>query len=81
MDLLVEVIYFLRFKEHILKLLVLLHVNILEPVIFRSVVFLSIQYFEVFLLKLNVVCPYRNGHAWTVYSVILFMNFKLICLL
>lgn len=47
MDLLVGAIYFSRFKEHILKLLVLLHVNvsILEPVIFRSVAFLTIQYF------------------------------------
>lgn len=51
MDLLVGVIYFLSFKEHILKLLVLLHVNVslLELVIFRSVAFLSIQYFLTFL--------------------------------
>lgn len=47
MDLLVGVIYFLRFKEHILKVLVLLCVNVSIPelVIFRSVAFLSTQYF------------------------------------
>lgn len=47
MDLLVGVIYFSRFKEHVLKLLVLLHVSVslLEPVIFRSVAFLTIQCF------------------------------------